>query len=400
MRSNSIQLLILSVCIAVAVLFTTAKLPSLNPKVEADGTIIASDIDYHLLLARYTIEMPGADIYSLSAQQEALRSYFHIDTDYAMPTGASPTAFLFWRNILRAAGDLAHAANVWRGLLLGGSIFALFYAFSVSRLAALCLAAAICSWTFGTALALGQLSPIALFCLAWLKLTALRSERSGSNFAVLPLVASSIKPTHFILALLTALEKRFGKQIAFALLISAMLSLTAFSFLSSDWPMSYLRSLSAYSTMAMDEQYRSAMSSHLMNNFAEAWRSVMSNPPPYSLLSCLVSASFVASLIFLARRRESQTSLADISILVYLLFTPHLGIYEDLLLVIPLLDANYARGRVAFITAFLLMGFLLNWTLFGSVDKLSLFVIKLAYAILVISLPKHPSYSLVPARTS
>lgn len=317
---------------------------------DQDGIFRISDFGYYLTLTRAVWTGENIRIYDVATHLPVLSKLAGAPVSGALPLAVLPTALILWLPfaiIPPALFYFSSAAWVSLGLTtLAGPFLGLVSLFprgSRPRLGMiLIILITVTSSTFISAIILGQTSLIALGCMCFLlRRTATVSGKSARVLEAAALYILSIK-IHYLLAvfvLVLGVRRRELLQHGTVLIFAALAGMTAI--LGPVWISDYKESLGLFFSEAKPPWLAPGFVAENMIIFSGAFAPIL-GPGPAAKISKLVlvastaAASLLAISIFISKKHP-QGSLLPFFLLIsgYLLFTPYMGHYEDLLLLAP-----------------------------------------------------------------
>ena len=318
-----------------------------------DGRFHISDFAYHALALREFFFGAESDPYRIDSLILVFQRLVDPRVREVMPIVVTPVALIaFFPFSLLTFLSVQLAQAVWAGCSLASLILGFASAAPAvrqrSRREQILLGGAAAvflgSTSFFYTLAIGQTS--ILFVAASLVLALRIARREPATMLdLLLLIAAATKPTYFGLTVLMLLgSRRFDLLLRLVLLLFVP-SVFLFVRLGMAWVPEYCTMFSYYAAEVIPEPIRSSLVFGRMNVLRNAWGN--SDFQAISLLwsKMILALCGVASFFVLLRFRHLDSanrdgaSLFPYSLLLggYLLFSPYLSFYEDLLLILMLL---------------------------------------------------------------
>ncbi len=359
------------------------------------GIYKIQDFAYHYLLVEKFWRSDVFNIYQLSNQLTVLSDSFGSQIYSAMPVGMTPTALVvFLPLVLIAGADLHFAYQLWISFsvcLLLLSLSSLFSRLPRKLDETIMIIAMFCSLPFINACYLGQTSIFALAALLYLQSQLVEKNNKPNPrsifIAVLMLVGLSIKPQYLLIALPVVITHGY----LISIIISSLTIFIAWGFLSlwltPVWVFDYLSNLTSYATGILPSSYEFWKNSEIAtasNLFFGQVNIEIVNTAVYCLFLILS-----ITLAFKSRYgRKSLEQLGQSSIIIgyagYLLFSPHIGMYEEILILAPTL---YALRWVNLSERWKISIFYISIILFQYVDIFAwlMFSLKAVYFLFLLS---------------
>ncbi len=323
-----------------------------------DGkTLWITDFSYYTAIVKDFWFERTPDPYSLETGLRVLTHLAGTSITAASPIGLTFTAMLFFvPAVLLTWVSYAFAQTIWvSGWWVAYGFLATQQMRRETFRAALVIAMVVlvisCSASFLAASALGQTSLPAL--VAFLLL-------SGRKVSVLPrivyiflLLALTIKLHYAIIFVLFLIGERNWKMLQdyFSTGTLGLLVLTLWA--GSDWITGYLSNLVLFSSGTPPAVYASVFSFESMNMFRTAFSNHFS-PEICLLVSRSVLAVSIGCGLIGALTFSKRTNVWYLVLLSYLLFSPYVAVYEDILIALPVffnLNLKFLKQK-AVVTAF------------------------------------------------
>lgn len=345
------------------------------------GSIAINDITYYFILIKSFWFEEAGNIYRTDTQFAILSGVFGFPMVHAMPVGITPTALLVLFPFAALAQVNYHVAfTVWTMFSIVVLVFGCWsmYRFIQAKQNGfqeydrIILFASVLAFPTLLSFVRGQTAALAtgLLCLLVVEVVKAEDEnRRVDSWRVLALmVVLSIKPHYFALALcLLFFFRQISALFASSGIVLALLLILSFP-LGFSWWADYLGSLRAYSGLEIPEYYRWTFAPALMNVFRYAFQPPLSDSMANEISKwaffggvsalCFMNIIKLYTKTHLALPRETTLTIAVFGL--YLLFSPHLSDYEDMLFIVPLTLYLTQRGggfsgRAGAIFAFLMM---------------------------------------------
>ncbi len=331
----------------------------------SDQILKIADLAYYLEIVRAFWFRGLGQIYRLDVQQQILSAATGAPVAASMPLNVFPTALILWLPFAAALQhSMALAFSFWNGFSLTVMIAAFLRLFENlarngrSKMLLLPVFFAFLSDAAAACLIIGQTSIFlgAVLMLLFMQCSEKRDrgKSTQSVMEVLLLLALSIKPQYFALGLAIALICRRFTVLIMALGGAGIITLLVSPPLGLDWPAHYLNTLQLYSSGNILPAYRDSFAPELMNIFRYSFETVVG-----AGLATLISLLFLVigypTIILASMTRSFQRRSAGVwcsmpkSVLmllaIYLLFSPHSGYYEEVLIVSFFGIAAFSAGQ-------------------------------------------------------
>ncbi len=365
-RETLFRLILWAGCTAI---LTIALLPIIStlPPFQSDGQHIrVLDFPYHLRLVSGAVLDSVGDIYSLPVQLNLLTSSTGQSVTQAMPVGMSPSIIILLLPFVAAEQmSLSAAHALWDAVSIAtcaiGFLALVFRTKRSPERRLLCLFAllTLCSSLTNATLVLGQTSLLALGVLL-LYCDELFSEKSGKLWKLGLLAAIlSIKLPYLAIAAVLAAAKLPIRGTVQVLMPSLLLGALSFVILPFSSLSSFIKTLAMYSAAQIPPSYSSSISYTSIGTVAGVWKSVVPDATPGPVLVLALLTICVLGIAWAKRSEFGSAALLPIIIGAFLLLTPYSGIYEDLLMVLPVvrsISLGYptSKARAVFRTAVIL----------------------------------------------
>lgn len=301
-----------------------------------DGTTVSVlDFSYHVNLVRASLLGDAGDPYDPATQLRVFSELVGSNTTQAMPVGLSPPALMFLLPFaVLGIVSLGAATSLW----VACSVTALLWAVVDTlrrddrplRFAAIALPSLVSSCLL-EATYLGQTSLAATAGLLFLL-----SERGKASARGAVLAFLSLKPVYFIPGALILIGRR-ERSALFACVgllaagTAVTLSLTGWSTLAS-----YAGALRIYATRDVPAVYRDSIVFERMVTVATVVQDINGQALTVAMIAVLCGATILA-----LQKRASEA--AFISLAAFLILSPYLGSYEDVLLIAAAAAAAHSR---------------------------------------------------------
>lgn len=326
--------IILSIALSL-ILFLYAK-SNLSLFEYRDGTLRIADFAYYAIVVReFWVGTIGSP-YSFADALSALRLSISPEVQAVMPLAVSPQFMvLFAPFALLSRADLVVAYSLWGGMSLGLFIEAVCITYQLeSRRKYVLLAAVICfgSFAFIYSLVTGQTAILGVGLLVALTLQDKRLTWSvrGVLAAIL-----TIKIPYGVMAGFWLIGQRQLKESVLALLIIVLL-FAVFAFqMDGSWLRDYADSFAIFSAAEIPPMLQEAFVFEKMNILRSVLSSYLSLFTALKITTTLLMLCLAAAF-FAALKRRSLLAL-NLGLSGWLLFSPYLGMYEDLFLLVPVL---------------------------------------------------------------
>ena len=350
---------------------------------DPSGVIRIADIAYYFAITTSFWFSEQTEVYSLDVQMEILKGLLGPRVSSSMPLNTMPPALFFWAPFAYVfKNSPALAVGLWLGFSLSFFLLAAF--FCGSRLikssrwkeALLFFAAAavaLVSDSSGVSAVLGQTSFLAAAALMFLFILCSEKSKASRGAALICLAALlSIKPQYFALGLGVLFAYGNLYAVIGALFFFALVSLLLSPRLGFSWPLEYLETLRLYSGAAVKADYSPAFAPQYMNIFRYAFEDFLGHQLATNISWFVLFLAFLLAFcrgmsIYLKRESAFLPTSAVASILLlaaYILFSPHSGLYEEVLLLsffgIALFQSERAPGLLAMPFLLFALAYLLN----------------------------------------
>lgn len=335
--------------------YVCLELASGNPIIVADNqNLKIIDIAYYFSVTDWFWQNPVSDIYKIATQQDIMKHLLKREQLQVMPVNISPFALLI----------LAPFSLAWRyGMQIGYFLWIFFNLnfFCLSLLMMmervrrnykniffplfLVICLFLTSEAFFETIVSGQTSLLAISCLIFLTCYLLEIEvRQFDMFKIAGLMlVLAIKPQYALFGVAALVFFGRYKEIllfSFGLFVFSLVIYYRSSF---DLFYSYLETLQLYSLVKLPDEYREIFADRViyrMNIFSVAFRELIENSllKKINLLMFFASSLFSFVLPYLINDKDKkgnfETRLLQLLVLIssYLLFSPHLGYYEEVFL--------------------------------------------------------------------
>lgn len=346
--------------------------------------LIVSDFIYHLISVRAVWSKGVSTVYRAETQTQVLSEATGRTMTRAMPEGFSPVCFLLWAPFAWFLPDNPAAAQaLWVAASFVLFFYALLEAYAHFRpplpYFALSVTAALASDAGLRTVLLGQTSLVALACLLLLLVWSERREVQDSlSSLVIPvlgvMILLALKPSYFVIGCSILFIYGKFKWLLFALAAVAAVLLGMTFRLGPSWPVDYAAQLKLYFEPILPEVYAGSISLPTLNNLAR----LRPTSFVYQLSSWiglgLSLAALAGSLLLRSRALFARRALVVLVLAGYLLFSPYVPAYDDLLLMLLVFMPAYTPRIMFLILPALLL--LLNFTVLEWIPPEVLFFAK------------------------
>ena len=333
------------------------------------------DFVHYLEYFRDFWSLSGRDLYSIGEQQRLIQELLRTPerSIQVMPIPCTPLSFVLFGPLAWLAG-YSHSG----AYLLWITLSAALLTYAISRAAIsiepsrsetlgfLALALIITfSSTWFRAIALGQFSIFASGAILLLHLLN-RAKDRGSLRSLL-LLFLSVKPIYLLLGIALSYQRRNERVLVATILLAATLSLIVLYLMGMGSFLSYLNTLGMYTSSTFPAEYRQSIDPSTMTTALP----VGSRFFPIESLKPINTFFFYASLVIgigiaIKERATSDYSLRPIlaGLVAVLIFSPYLGRYEDLLVIVPAALLLSQKGKELSRLTVMLMSLFLVLALF------------------------------------
>ncbi len=343
-----------------------------------NGALRISDFAYYVVIIRSFWFGGPRGIYSLEDNLAVLRELLGTDIGGVMPLAVTPaSAFLFLPFAVVSLFSMSVAKSFWCGLSMAAVLTAasgfrdIWTGTSSHSRIKLGLAAAIVflSHSFFLTLWLGQTS---LFFFASL-LSLLNALRKGDRriLPVLPaLFFAGLKPTYFGIMVLVLLVYGAWRAISIAASFLAAAALFCTVYTSPVWISEYVSMFTVFSRYPLPPEFRLPFAFDQMNVFRSGWSSFASQETLLTLSRSVLFIAVAGGAVSILRNLQRQDEIGAkrrmiILTACYVLFSPYLSPYEEILAAFPILliisgAPEYLDSR-RFLSCLLLLFLVLNF---------------------------------------
>ena len=316
------------------------------------------DFAYNIIMVKTFWFGEKGNIYDLSFQQQALSAHVGSRVETVMPLGNTPVAMIVWFPFAYAARfNMALAYTLWSAFSIGILFIALWRVGrdvieekELKLLPVTLFLLTLFSHITFSAVILGQTSVLAtglLVYLFFIVYQAVYRSKSNINFLIpIIIVMIGIKPTYFALGIGLLIIFRMWREAFYSSILVMVILVSLTPMLTIKWLPQYLNQLGVFSQTTIPDAYAWAFAPQTMTIFRSAFRDMIGDRLA-SLTSTIVACSaFIGVLGFslLAKihgkppHRLFSLGVTEGQLFVflvssYLLFSPYVGGYEDLLLV-------------------------------------------------------------------
>ena len=315
------------------------------------------DYAYHIILTEQLLVNRQADIYAPAFQFKALSSYLNTPVSIAMPVGATPVSFFVWIPFgVLAHYNLSFSYTLWVVVSISVLILSLWKIFRQSSyppfpprarpivpLVFIVLTILIVSGP--VAALLGQTSILAagLISLLLYYIHAGRDNGFDNNRMIITALVclSALKPTYLLISVGILLIYQRKREFFAASAVLAVFLAAVTPFLTIHWVASYITNITMYFSGNFPDFYAWSVVPEAMNTFAGVWGDVLGRKNANGLSMILLIMCWIWIGCSACRRfrirfhRLSLNQPQSVILLIAgcLLFSPHSGVYEDLLLI-------------------------------------------------------------------
>ncbi len=313
------------------------------------------DFAYYVSMISLFWSRPSVDIYSFSDNQLMLQQLFDFVPATVMPFGISPSSVLIlapWAGLARWSLDFSFL--MWLGLSCAALATAILIVidtwprqFLRDIPAITLLVVVLASDSFLGALLRGQTSALALAGLLYLTYSCFSGGTKPSGWirdaGILALL--SIKLPYFIIASLTLLIFRRHRAALTGTAIAACAVAFALALSPPGTFRHFIGTLSLFSSQQIPPHYAGAFSFSEISTLATALPDSLSRALRATL--SLVLAAVCLGAVVIRKFKATPIGPSEIILIVgsYLLFSPYVGAYEDILLLLPALFIFRERDR-------------------------------------------------------
>lgn len=367
-------LILLSLFVLLAILVVSASTQTMEL-----GNGRMQDFSYYMtFISRFWFEGPR-NFYAFSEQQKVVSEIFGFPSDTAMPLVWTPSAFVTFLPIASIFRVSSMGASI---LWLGASILVFLAGLwpylkrhaSSPRSALVAIGIACAVVISNVTLRTIALSQSSLFALGVFLILLECDFRNRPIVAAGLLLLLSLKPLYFVPASILLISRKNVRAVVLGIALSTAASIFVLTRMGMDSVSSYLETLRLFASSEIPIHYFYAFPFGEISTFSAVFSPICGATLAYSL-SAMFLLVFVLGALLVACWGKERYRAFLLSLAAFLLFSPYLGVYEDILLCcVAMIFLASERGAKEKVLIVVLLLFVLN-PVFG-VSRMAIFLAK------------------------